>query len=62
MGILLEDIIELTVDTSYEIYIYDNELEENVYNGTLEDIPEDIIGAEISSWEMDCGRLGFSIH
>lgn len=59
----LSNFIELAVESNTACYIWDNEKEENVYEGTLEDIPEDVKDtAYLTSWEIsDNGVIGFNV-
>lgn len=46
MGMTLQDFAEMTIDDSYNCYIWDNEKEEQVFSGELSDIPEDLLEVE----------------
>ena len=62
MGLTLQDIIELAVDTYYNCYVWDNEKEKEVYNGTIDDIPDELLESDFSSWELFDGKIGFNIN
>lgn len=62
MGMTLQDFAEMTIDDSYNCYIWDNEKEEQVFSGELSDIPEDLLEVEFSSWEIYNGKIGFNIN
>ena len=62
MGITLQDFIEMAIDNYYDCYVWDNEKEEQVFCGELVDIPEELLEQELSSWEIDNGRIGFNIN
>ena len=62
MGITLQDFIEMAIDDCYSCYIWDNEKEEQVFCGEMVDIPEELLEQEITSWEIDNGRIGFNIN
>lgn len=58
----LQDFIEMAIDDSYTCYVYDNEKEKEVFFGELAEIPEDLLEAEFSSWEIDSGIIGLNIN
>lgn len=58
----LQDFIEMAISDDYICYIWDNEKEEQVFFGELSEIPEDLLEAEFSSWEINNGRIGFNIN
>ena len=62
MGMTLQDFVEMAIDDCYSCYIWDNEKEEQVFYGELVDIPEELLEQELSSWEIDNGRIGFNIN
>ena len=62
MGITIQDFVEMAIDDYYSCYIWDNEKEEQVFCGELADIPEELLEQELSSWEIDNGRIGFNIN
>ena len=57
----LYDFVEMAVDSCYSCYIWDNNLEEEIFKGTIDDIPEELLEREITSWEMYEGMIGFNI-
>lgn len=57
----LENFIDLSVDDFYIITIWDCEKSENVFKGELYDIPTDLLGEEITSWELENGELTINI-
>lgn len=52
----------MALDNSYECYIWDNEQEENIYAGTLGEIPDDLLEAEVTSWELEGNKIGFNVN
>lgn len=58
----LYDLKEMAIDTFYECYIWDNEEEEEIFRGTLDDIPDELLECEVTSWELDNGKIGFNIN
>lgn len=62
MGMTLQDFIEMAVSDDYICYIWDNEKEEEVFIGTIDDIPDELLEQEFTSWEINNGRIGFNIN
>ena len=62
MGITLQDFIEMAISDDYICYIWDNEKEEQVFCGELAHIPDELLEQELTSWEIDNGRIGFNIN
>lgn len=57
----LYDFIEMAVDTYYDCYIWDNNQEKNIFVGKIEDVPDELLEREITSWEMSESKIGFNI-
>lgn len=57
----LYDFVEMAVDSYYSCYIWDNYKGENIYEGELGDIPDELLEHEITSWEICEGKIGFNI-
>ena len=57
----LYDFVEMAVDTWYSCYIWDNNLEKDIFNGSIDEIPEELLDREITSWEICEGKIGFNI-
>lgn len=57
----LYEFIEMAVDNCYPCYIWDNNKEENIFGGILSDIPDELLEREITSWELENGKIGFNI-
>ena len=57
----LYDFIEMAIDNYYECYVWDNNKEENVFEGTIDDIPDGLLEHKITSWEIKNGKIGFNI-
>ena len=57
----LYDFIEMAVANHYECYVWDINKEEIVFEGILDDIPDELLECEIVSWEVANGRFGFNI-
>ena len=62
MGITLQDFIEMAIESYYDCYVWDSEKEEEVFKGIINDIPEELLECEFTSWEIDNGRIGFNIN
>ena len=62
MGITIQDFVEMAISDDYICYIWDSEKEEQVFCGELADIPEELLEQELSSWEIENGRIGFNIN
>lgn len=62
MTMILNELAEMALDNTYECYIWDNEQEENIYTGILADIPDDLLEAEVTSWELEANKIGFNIN
>ena len=62
MGITLQDFMEMAISDDYICYVWDNDKEEEVFKGTIDDIPEELLEQEFSSWEIDNGKIGFNIN
>lgn len=60
--ITLGEFVEMAIDNVYDCYIWDCEKEENVFEGTLREIPEDLLEADFSSWEIEGNRIGLNIN
>ena len=57
----LYNFIEMAVDNYYECYVWDNNKEEDVFEGRIDDIPDELLEHEITSWEVTNGKIGFNI-
>ena len=57
----LYDFIEMAIDNIYDCYAWDNK-EENVFEGKIYDIPDELLEYEITSWEISEGKIGFNIE
>lgn len=62
MGITLGEFIDMEIDNVYDCYVWDNEKETNVFEGTLSEIPYDLLEAEFSSWEIERNKIGLNIN
>lgn len=60
--ITLGEFVEMAIDNVYDCYIWDYEKEKNVFEGTLREIPEDLLEADFSSWEIEGNRIGLNIN
>ena len=58
----LQDFIDMAIDNYYDCYVWDNEKEEEVFKGTIDDIPDELLGCEFSSWEIENGKIGLNIN
>ena len=58
----LQDFVDMAIDDYYDCYVWDNDKEEEVFKGTIDDIPEELLEQEFSSWEIDNGIIGFNIN
>lgn len=58
----LQTFIEMAMETYYDCYIWDYEKQERVFEGTLDDIPEELLEREFSSFEIDGGKIGLNIN
>lgn len=59
----LGDFAEMAIDNIYDCYVWSNEKEQNVYEGILADVPDELLEAEFTSWEVDSGgRIGLNIN
>lgn len=57
----LYEFIEMAVDNYYPCYVWDNNKEKNIFEGELSDIPYELFEREVTSWEIDNGKIGFNI-
>lgn len=58
----LGDFVEMAIDNVYDCYVWDTEKEQNVYEGVLAEIPDELLEAEFISWEIDGCRIGLNIN
>lgn len=58
----LYDFVEMAINNDYSCYIYDLDKEENVFEGEICDIPEELLECEFSSWEIENGKIGLNIY
>ena len=58
----LQDFVEMAIENYYDCYVWDNEKEKEVFKGIIDDIPDEFLEQEFSSWEIDNGRIGFNIN
>lgn len=61
MEMTLEDFIDLAMDNYYNCTVWDNEKEEVVYEGTIINIPNELLGKNFTSWEIDNNIIGFNV-
>lgn len=57
----LYEFLNMAVEETYDCYIYDNEKEEDVFVGMISDIPDELLIADMTSWEMYNGTIGFNV-
>ena len=62
MGMTLQDFVEMAMENYYDCYIWDYQNNEKVFEGIIDDIPEELLEQEFTSWEIDNGRIGFNIN
>lgn len=62
MGITLQDFIEMAIENYYDCYVWDNEKEKEVFKGIIDDIPDELLEYEFSSWEIYNGKIGLNIN
>lgn len=62
MNMTLGEFVEMAVHNNYDCYVWDNEIEENVFIGTLDEIPKDLLEADCTSWEIEGNKIGFNIN
>lgn len=58
----LQDFIDMAIENYYDCYVWDCVKEEKVFEGTLYDIPDELLECEFSSWEIDGGKIGLNIN
>lgn len=58
----LQDFVDMAIENYYDCYVWDSEKEEEVFRGTLNDIPDELLECEILSWEIDGGKIGLNIN
>jgi hypothetical protein len=59
----LYDLVHYAIDNYYECYVYDCDKEENVFEGEISDIPEELLECNLGSWELNFnGTIGFNIY
>lgn len=58
----LNDFVELALHNFFGCYVFDNENDEVVFMGTLEDIPEELLESDFSSWEITENGIGLNIN
>ena len=58
----LQDFSDMAIDNYYDCYVWDNEKEEEVFIGTIDDIPDELLECEFSSWEIENGKIGLNIN
>lgn len=56
------EFIEMAIDDIYDCYVWDNEKEEEIFNGMLCDVPDDLLEEIFSSWELEKNAIGFNIN
>lgn len=57
----LYEFLDMAVEETYECYIYDNAKEKNIFTGLISEIPDELLLAEITSWEVYDGKIGLNI-
>ena len=62
MGITLQDFVEMAIENYYDCYVWDNEKEKEVFKGIIDDIPDELLECEFSSWEIYNGKIGLNIN
>lgn len=58
----LYDFIEMAVDNIYDCYVWDNNKEENIFEGKMYDIPDELLELEVTSCEISEGKIGFNVE
>lgn len=62
MDMTLYDFVNMAIDNYYDCYVWDNEKEENVFDGTIDDIPDELLSMPFTSWEIEGGKIGLNIN
>lgn len=61
--ITVRDFVELATDNIFECKVYDLMKEEYIFEGTLDDIPEEMLDCELCSWDTATdGKINFNIE
>ncbi len=58
----LREFVEMAVCGDYKCYVYDNLDETNVFEGNLSDIPDKLLDMDVTSWEIDSGKIGLNVE
>ena len=58
----LQEFIDMAIENYYDCYVWDCDKEENVFEGKLYDIPDELLESEFSSWEIDGEKIGLNIN
>ena len=58
----LQDFIDMAIENYYDCYAWDNQKEKEVFKGIIDDIPDELLECEFSSWEIDNGRIRLNIN
>ena len=61
MFITLRDFVDLAIESVYDCFVYDVEKGKRVFNGTLYDIPQELLDADFESWEIEGDNIGFNV-
>ena len=61
----VRDFMEYSIDASWQtVHIYDNDLGEEVFVGTVDEMPDKYLYGEVGSFDIideDCSRLTFNV-
>lgn len=61
VNMTLYDFINMAIDNYYNCYIWDSKKGENVFEGEISGIPDELLEHEIASWEIKNDKIGFNI-
>lgn len=61
MSITLRDFIDLAQESVCDCFVYDIDKGEIVFNGTIFEIPEDLLDADFESWEIAGDKIGLNV-
>ena len=61
MFITLRDFVDLAQESVYDCFVYDIDKGERVFNGTIFEIPEDLLDADFESWEIEGDKIGLNV-
>lgn len=62
MKITIQDMQNLAIESSFNCYIYNLKTQKIIFEGEIDDIPDELLENEIETWEIYNNKIGFNVY